>query len=170
MSGASAVQRKFDDIATFVESRSCGSTTVREILERKPAGTWVIPADASVFDSLQLMAERNVGALVVVDDDRVLGMISERDYARKVILIGKTSRETLVREIMSAPAVTVEPGTTVAQCMDLMTGRFIRHLPVLEAGILVGCVSIGDVVKTLIAEQGRRISQFEDYIRGNYPA
>jgi CBS domain-containing protein len=162
-------KRNTDDIASFVRSRDCGSTTVREVLAKKPVGTWVVDAEASVLEALKVMAERNVGALVVREDDRVVGVISERDYARKVILIGKASRETLVREIMSSPAVTVDLSTTVSQCMDLMTGRFIRHLPVIESGILVGCVSIGDVVKTLIVEQGRRIGEFESYIRGDYP-
>ncbi len=163
------VKRNFDDIASFVESRDCGSRTVREILAKKPAGTWTIRTDASVYEALLAMAEHNVGALVATEGERVVGIISERDYARKVILIGKTSRDTTVHEIMSSPAVSVEPGTTVARCMALMTGRFIRHLPVIDKGILVGCVSIGDVVKVLIADQGRLISQFEDYIQGNYP-
>jgi len=163
------LQRKFDDIASFVEKQGCGSTTVREILAKKPAMTWVIPPGATVFEALLMMSERNVGALVVVEGGQVVGMISERDYARKVILIGKSSRETHVSEIMSSPVVTIDPETTVAHCMELMTGKFIRHLPVVEFGILAGCVSIGDVVKTLIAEQGRRISQFENYIHGNYP-
>ena len=162
-------KRNFDDIASFVKVEDCGSRTVREILAKKPTGTWTIRTEASVYEALHVMAEHNVGALVVTEDERVVGVISERDYARKVILIGKASRETLVREIMSSPAVSVDLGTTVAQCMELMTGKFIRHLPVIESGILVGCVSIGDVVKALIADQERRIEQFEDYIRGNYP-
>jgi len=162
--------RSFDDIASFVKSRDCGSRTVREILAKKPAGTWTVRPEASVYEALHVMAEHNVGSLVVIDAGRVAGVISERDYARKVILIGKASRETFVHEIMSSPAVSVEPGSTVTQCMELMTGRFIRHLPVVESGTLVGCVSIGDVVKALIADQGQRIGQFEDYIRGSYPA
>ena len=163
------MSRNTDDIASFVKSRDCGSTTVRELLAKKRAGTWVIGAGDSVFEALKLMAERNVGALVVIEGDRVAGVISERDYARKVILIGKASRETSVREIMSSPAVTVNLSTTVSHCMELMTGMFIRHLPVIESGILLGCVSIGDVVKTFIVEQGRRIGEFESYIRGDYP-
>jgi len=163
------VQRNFDDIASFVKSQECGSRTVREILAKKQPGTWTVRTEASVYEALHVMADHNVGALVVTEGERVVGVISERDYARKVILTGKASRETLVREIMSSPAVSVEPGATVAQCMELMTGKFIRHLPVLEAGKLVGCVSIGDVVKALIADQGQRIGQFEDYIRGSYP-
>lgn len=158
-----------DEIASFVQHQDCGSTTVREILAKKPPGVWVIGADASVFEALRVMAERNVGALVVVEDGRVLGVISERDYARKVILSGKSSRETLVREIMGSPAVAVGLETTVSHCMDLMTGKYIRHLPVIASEILVGCISIGDVVKTIIQEQGRRIGQYEDYISGNYP-
>lgn len=157
------------EVASFVQYRDCGSTTVREVLAKKSPGTLVIGADASVYEALRIMAERNVGALVVVEDGRVIGVISERDYARKVILAGKSSRETLVREIMCSPAVAVDPGTTVAHCMELMTGKFVRHLPVIASEILVGCISIGDVVKSIIAEQGRRIGQFEDYISGNYP-
>jgi len=162
--------RNIDDIASFVKSRECGSRTVREILANKPAGTWTIRTEASVYEALHVMAEHNVGALVVADGGVVAGVISERDYARKVILIGKASRETLVREIMSSPAVSVDLETSVTQCMELMTGRHFRHLPVVEAGILVGCVSIGDVVKALIEDQGQRIGEFENYIRGSYPA
>jgi CBS domain-containing protein len=162
-------ERNFDDIAGFVKNQASGSRTVSEILAGKPTGTWTIRTEASVYEALHVMAQHNVGALVVVEGGRVVGMVSERDYARKVILIGKASRETLVHEIMSSPAVSVGPGTTVAECMELMTGKFIRHLPVVDAGTLLGCVSIGDVVKALIADQGRRIAQFEDYIRGSYP-
>jgi len=158
-----------DQISSFVQNQDCGATTVREVLAKKSPGTWVIEAEDTVYEALRVMAERNVGALVVVEDGYVLGVISERDYARKVILTGKSSRETMVREIMGSPAVVVDLGTTVAHCMDLMTGRHIRHLPVIVSDVLVGCISIGDVVKTIIAEQGRRIGQFEDYIRGNYP-
>jgi len=164
-----ALKLNTDEIASFVQEQDCGSTTVREVLAKKAPGVWVVAAEASVYEALRIMAERNVGALVVVEDGHVLGVISERDYARKVILTGKSSRETLVREIMGSPVVAVDLGTTVAHCMDLMTGRHIRHLPVIASEILVGCISIGDVVKTIIAEQGRRIGQFEDYIRGNYP-
>ena len=161
--------RNFDDIASFVNNQECGSRTVREILAKKPAGIWTIRTEASVYEALHVMADHNVGALVVIEGDRVAGVVSERDYARKVILIGKASRETLVREIMSAPAISVGPETTVAQCMELMTGRFIRHLPVIESGILVGCVSIGDVVKALLADQEARLGKIEAYISGAYP-
>ncbi len=166
---AGELKMNTDEIAAFVQKQDCGSTTVREILAKKQPGIWVVGPEASVYDALRVMAERNVGALVVVEDGHVLGVISERDYARKVILTGKSSRETLVREIMGSPAVSVDLGTTVAHCMDLMTGRHIRHLPVIASEVLVGCISIGDVVKTIIAEQGRRIGQFEDYISGTYP-
>ncbi len=163
------VKRDFDDIASYVKGEQCGSRTVGEILASKPAGTWTVRAEASVYEALHVMAQYNVGALIVTEGECVVGVISERDYARKVILIGKASRETFVREIMSSPAVSVGFGTTVTECMELMTGKFIRHLPVLDSGILVGCISIGDVVKALIADQRRRISEFEDYIRGRYP-
>ena len=125
---------------------------------------------ASVFDALRLMADKNIGALVVVDGERVLGVVSERDYARKVILAGKASRDTVVEEIMGTPAVTVAPTATVAECMALMTSRFLRHLPVVEDGALQGFVSIGDMVKSLFEEQEQRLGKIEAYISGSYPA
>ena len=144
--------------------------TSRNILAEKRPGIYTAKPDASVFDALRLMAEHNVGALVVVDGGDVVGVISERDYARKVILIGKSSRETKVREIMGTPPVTVGPATTVGECMQLMTGNHIRHLPVVASGVLIGCVSIGDVVKAIIADQRRRIQQLEAYLSDTYPA
>jgi CBS domain-containing protein len=128
-----------------------------------------IGPEATVFEALARMAEGNVGALIVVDVDRVEGVISERDYARKVILSGKASRDTAVREIMSAPAITVGLDTSVAECMRLMTENHVRHLPVIELWELVGCVSIGDVVKTIIAEQERRLAEYAAYVSGSYP-
>lgn len=151
------------------EGFSVSKTTVRELLARKKQGTYTIGSGASVLDAIRLMAEKNVGALIVVDWGKVAGVISERDYARKVILTGKTSRETEVGEIMSSPAVTVSPETTVGECMELMTRSFIRHLPVMDDGVLIGCVSIGDVVKAIITDQQRLIGQFQDYISGAYP-
>lgn len=144
--------------------------TARNILAEKRPGIYTARPDVSVFDALRLMAEHNVGALVVVDGGDVVGVISERDYARKVILIGKSSRETQVREIMGTPPVTVGPATTVGECMQLMTGNHIRHLPVVASGVLIGCVSIGDVVKAIIADQRRRIQQLEAYLSDTYPA
>jgi CBS domain-containing protein len=157
-------------LGSILPDNTAATNTVRQVLAAKSLQQVVtIDPLATVYDALCLMAEHNVGALVVVDFAGVQGIISERDYARKVILVGKTSRETAVEEIMATPAVTVGPDTTVAECMALMTGKFLRHLPVIEGGALIGLVSIGDVVKTIIAEQSERIGKFEEYITGAYP-
>lgn len=138
--------------------------TIREILDDKGTRVWSIAPDRTVFDALALMGEKEVGALTVVENGRLVGIISERDYARKVILKGKTSRETQVSEIMSAHVISTRVERTVQECMQIMTDRRIRHLPVLEAGELVGIISIGDLVKALIAEQQFMIEQLESYI------
>jgi CBS domain-containing protein len=161
--------REHDDIGSYLRAQECAEAKVRTLLERKNAEVFTITQSRSVFEALEAMSEHGIGALVVVEEGRVVGMISERDYARKVILIGRSSRETTVREIMSWPARTVTPEQTVAECMALMTERRIRHLPVLEAGRLVGIVSLGDLVKSIIADQGHRIEQYEKYISGSYP-
>jgi CBS domain-containing protein len=162
---------RLDDIGSYLPKSTSGSTMVRLVLQRKVhRDVFTIGPKASVFDALRLMAERNIGALVVVDGERVLGIISERDYARKVILAGKASRETVVEEIMGTPAVTVTPAATVAECMALMTSRYLRHLPVVEEGALLGLVSIGDMVKSLFEEQEQRLGKIEAYISGSYPA
>lgn len=137
---------------------------VREILNDKGAQVWSIAPDRTVFDALKLMGEKEIGALTVVDANTLVGIISERDYARKVILKGKTSRETLIHEIMSRGVISATPDQTVQECLSIMTERRIRHLPVLAAGQLVGIVSIGDLVKALIAEQQFMIAQLESYI------
>ena len=138
--------------------------TVRQMLEGKSHGLCTIAPDATVLDCLRLMAEKNIGALLVVEGDKLAGIVSERDYARKVILHGKSSRDTPVREIMTARVVCVQPGNTVDECMALMTDKHIRHLPVIEGGKLVGVLSIGDLVKETIAEQQFMIKQLESYI------
>jgi CBS domain-containing protein len=138
--------------------------TVRQPLQVKGSQIYAIAPDARVFDALMLMAEREVGALVVTDGGRLAGIISERDYARKVILHGKSSHEMQVRDIMTAKVITVHPGQTVEECMALMTGKRIRHLPVIEGDRLIGVVSIGDLVKEVIAEQEQTIKQLESYI------
>lgn len=137
---------------------------VQEILDAKKRGLLSVSAEASVYDALTLMAENDVGALVVLDGERLAGIFTERDYARKVILFGKASKETRVREIMSERVVCVRPTTTVDECMALMTDKRIRHLPVLDGGRIIGLVSIGDVVKETIAEQQFMIEQLEHYI------
>lgn len=138
--------------------------TVREILNDKGVQVWSITPDRTVFDALKLMGEKEIGALTVVEDGQLVGVISERDYARKVILKGKTSRETQVQEIMSTHVISTALDRTVQECMTVMTDKHIRHLPVLEEDRLIGIISIGDLVKALIAEQQFMIEQLESYI------
>lgn len=138
--------------------------TVRQLLQAKGTAIFSIDPEASVFDALKLMAEKGVGALLVVSGGRLAGILSERDYARKVILHGKSSHDIPVREIMSDKVVTVQPDQTVEDCMALMTNKRIRHLPVMEGERLVGLLSIGDLVKEVIAEQQQTIRQLESYI------
>ncbi|HHC07199.1 MAG TPA: CBS domain-containing protein [Actinobacteria bacterium] len=138
--------------------------TVAGILARKGGEVVAVRPDDTVFSALEKMAEHNVGAVVVLDGDRLAGIMSERDYARKVILLDRGSKETPVADIMTTEVVTVGPATTVTECMELMTERRIRHLPVLDEGRLVGIVSIGDVVKAVIADQRDLIDQLERYI------
>lgn len=139
---------------------------VRELLRIKGQETWSVTPDTPVYDALKLMAEKNVGALLVLEGDKLAGILSERDYARKVILKGKASKNTPAREIMSENVVCVTPKQSVAECMALMTDKHIRHLPVIEDGKLVGVISIGDVVKAIISEQKFVIEQLEHYIAG----
>lgn len=139
--------------------------TVRQLLLEKGHSVWSIEPDASVFDALERMAAKNVGALMVVDDGRVVGIFSERDYARKVILHGRASRDIQVRDIMTADLVTVRPENTLGDCMRLMTEHRVRHLPVLDGDTSVGVVSIGDVVKAVMAEQEFLIEQLQSYIQ-----
>jgi CBS domain-containing protein len=143
-------------------------TTVADILKSKVDTTvhTLDPAE-SVYDALRLMAQANVGALVVVEDDRVVGIVSERDYARKVALKGRASRETPLRDIMASPVMYVHPRHTSEECMALMTDNRLRHLPVMEGGQLIGLISIGDLVKDIIAGQKYIIEQLEHYIAGN---
>ncbi len=140
--------------------------TVRDILRQKGNQIWCVSPDTTVFDALGLMAEKNAGALVVLDGESLAGIFSERDYARKVILKGKASKKTSVEEIMSSEVTTVDPGQSVDECMALMTNKRIRHLPVVEGETLVGLISIGDVVKAVISEREFVIKQLENYITG----
>jgi CBS domain-containing protein len=143
-------------------------TTVEEILQQKGHDVWTISPKATVMEALKLMAEKQVGALVVTHDDQVVGIISERDYARKVILRGRSSINTHVKEIMTDKVYYVDPKSTAEECLILTTQQSIRHLPVLENGKLVGLISIGDVVKSVIGEQETEIRQLSDYISGKY--
>lgn len=138
--------------------------TVQQILEEKSLKLLSIGPDATVYEALKLMAEKEVGALVVLDETHLIGIFSERDYARKVILHGKASKETSVREIMTAKVVCVTPLHTMDQCMALMTDKRVRHLPVLDHKRVVGVISIGDVIKEVIADQQFQIHQLEHYI------
>jgi len=144
--------------------------TVSEILDRKRSNVWSVAPDSTVFEAIQTMANKNVGALPVLDGQRLVGIISERDYTRKVILKGRSSKDTTVREIMSPDPHVGGLEDTVVDCMRLMTQRKIRHLPILIAGEMVGIVSIGDLVNWIISTQAVAIDQLEKYITGAYPA
>jgi CBS domain-containing protein len=138
--------------------------TVRQIIEAKRPRVLTISPGATVYDALKTMADHEVGALVVLDNGHLVGIFSERDYARKVILHGKSSKETMVREIMTSRVLCIGPDQTVDQCMALMTDKRVRHLPVLERKQVIGIISIGDVVKEVISEQRFMIEQLEQYI------
>jgi CBS domain-containing protein len=140
--------------------------TVTNLLREKDSRIWSIQPDATVYEAIELMAERNIGAVPVVAAGKLLGILSERDYSRKVILKGKSSRQTPVKEIMSTRPVTVEPDETIAECMRIMTDERVRHLPVLEDGKLIGILSIGDVVKWVISAQDATIDQLTKYVFG----
>ncbi len=140
--------------------------TVRQLVHDKGVAVYTVLPDETVFRALEVMAEHDVGALVVVDEGAVVGVFSERDYARKVILLGRGSRDLAVRVVMSGDVVTVGPEQTVADCMRLMTDNRVRHLPVVEDDRLVGIVSIGDVVKAVMSEQEFLIEQLQEYISG----
>ena len=141
-------------------------THVRHLLANKKSSLFTIGPDAPVLEAVRSMAEHGVGALLVMSGGELAGIVSERDYARKVVLHGRASADTPVAQIMSSPVITVAPETTVQHCMVLMTERRIRHLPVVEAGRVIGVVSIGDLVKSVIEEQQRTIEQLESYIHG----
>lgn len=140
------------------------------ILQGKRGPVLTTTPDALVFDAVKIMGEHNVGALVVVEGGRVVGVLSERDYSRKIVLQGRSSRDTRVREVLSQPVITVTPDNSVNECMRLMTENRIRHLPVVENGKLVGIVSIGDLVNWTIRVQSDTINHLEGYITGQYPA
>ncbi|HLA98836.1 MAG TPA: CBS domain-containing protein [Anaerolineales bacterium] len=139
---------------------------VRHCLQTKGNQVYSIHPEASVYEALRLMAEKDIGALLVMEAEKVVGIFSERDYARKVVLHGKSSKETPVREVMTARVVFVRPDQSLDECMALMTNKRIRHLPVVEGDRVVGVISIGDVVKEIIAEQEFVIEQLANYISG----
>jgi CBS domain-containing protein len=143
---------------------------IASILDNKDRRIWSVSPDATVYDAIELMAEKEIGALLVISEGELVGIISERDYARKIILHGRSSRETRVGEIMGSSLVTVTPQHTVDECMRLVTHHRTRHLPVLDGDKLVGVISIGDLVNAIIAAQAHTIDQLHTYITGGYPA
>ncbi|TDJ12383.1 MAG: CBS domain-containing protein [Gammaproteobacteria bacterium] len=140
--------------------------TLNQLLQSKSREVWSIGPDASVYDAIHLMAEKGIGALVVLQDESLVGIISERDYARQVVLKDRSSKETLVKDIMSGKVIYADPDQTVDECLAVMTEKRIRHLPVMDGGQMVGLISMGDLVKTIIAEQKLTIDQLERYITG----
>ena len=146
------------------------TTTIGSILNRKGTAVWSVSPTNTVFEAISMMAEKNIGALPVLEGDRLVGMISERDYARKVILLGRGSRETSVAEIMSVHLKTVGLSDSVQECMQIMTENRVRHVPVLEEGKLAGLISIGDCVNWIISAQTAAIDDLERFVTGAYPA
>lgn len=140
--------------------------SVKDILREKGTQVYAISPDAKVYEALQLMADKNVGALMVMEGDRAVGLISERDYARKIVLKGKFSKDVPVHEIMTADIVRISPDRDVENCMELMTDKRVRHLPVFENDRLIGIISIGDIVKAIIEHKEEIIKQLEGYIKG----
>ena len=145
------------------------SSPIGALLTQKGPAVWSIAPGTTVFDAIQMMADKNVGALPVMTGEQVLGMFSERDYTRKIALKGRSSRETLVSDVMTASPLIVSADDSVDRCMRLMTQNRIRHLPVVENGRLIGIVSIGDLVNWIISAQSAAIDQLEKYISGTYP-
>jgi len=139
---------------------------IQTLLKKKGYDVWSIAPDASVYDAIHLMAEKAVGALIVMDGPKLVGVISERDYARKIILEGRSSENTKISEIMSSEVITTGPDNKIEECMAIMTERRIRHLPVLDGNEVLGVISLGDLVKYIIAEQQFVIEQMERYING----
>ena len=145
------------------------SGTIGNILQLKGRTVWSVSPEATVLEAIQLLADKNVGVLMVMSGEKLVGVFSERDYTRKVVLKGRTSKETKVGEITSALVVSVTETHSVDECMRLMTEQRVRHLPVLEGGKLVGLVSIGDLVNWIISSQNVALEQMESYLTGGYP-
>lgn len=145
------------------------ATTAKTLLEHKGTDVWSIGPESTVLDAIRLMAAKRIGALPVLEDGKLVGIISERDYMTKVVLEGRASKDTPVRDIMTREVAAVGPGHTVSQCMSIVTESRVRHLPVLDEGTLIGVISIGDLVRWTIATQRSTIEQLENYISGGYP-
>ncbi|MFC1223563.1 CBS domain-containing protein [Pedobacter sp. BG31] len=140
--------------------------SVKQLLDTKQAIVISVPENISVLDALKVMTEKNISAVLVMEDEQLRGIFTERDYARKIILQGKSSKDTLIKEVMTANPITIRLSNSIDHCMELMTDKHIRHLPIVENGEVKGMVSIGDVVKFIIADQKQTISQLESYISG----
>ena len=145
------------------------SGTVGSVLKRKGSEVWFVTPDQNVYEAIERMADKAVGALLVILDGKLVGIISERDYARKVILKGRSSRTALVKEIMTSPVIFVTPDQAVDECMGIMTRNRIRHLPIMENERVLGVVSIGDLVKWVVSEQEETIEHLQNYISSKYP-
>lgn len=146
------------------------SGAISQVLKRKGSEVWSIAPGQTVYEAVEKMAEKAVGALLVLSEGKIAGIVSERDYARKVVLRGRSSRTTLVREIMASPVISASPGQPVSECMSIMTCNRIRHLPIVESDAILGVVSIGDIVKWIVSEQEGIIEQLHNYIAASYPA
>ena len=145
------------------------SGTVSALLHHKGSAIWSVAPETTIFEAIKIMADKNIGALLLMSGDRLAGVFTERDYTRKVALQGKTSRDTPVREVVSTEVISVSPNHSVEECMKLMTEHRVRHLPVVEGDKVVGLVSIGDLVNWIISTQSAHIDQMEQYISGGYP-